>query len=59
MIASWQPIGPTLTEVAKLVDNGQIEPVVSLVLPLQDISRAHTLIEGRNARGKIALQVMP
>jgi len=59
MIASWPPIGPTLTEVARLVDNGQIKPVVSLVLPLEDIRRAHTLIEGRHARGKIALQVVP
>jgi NADPH:quinone reductase-like Zn-dependent oxidoreductase len=59
MIATWPPIGPTLTEVAKLVDNGQIKPVVSLILPLEDIRKAHTLIEGRHARGKIALQVVP
>jgi NADPH:quinone reductase-like Zn-dependent oxidoreductase len=58
MIASWPPIGPTLTQVARLVDEGQIKPVVSLVLPLEDIRRAHTLIEGRHARGKIALQVV-
>jgi NADPH:quinone reductase-like Zn-dependent oxidoreductase len=54
MIAMWPPIGPTLTEVAELVDHGDIRPVVSLVLPLEDIRKAHTLIEGRHTRGKIA-----
>jgi NADPH:quinone reductase-like Zn-dependent oxidoreductase len=47
-----------LTEVARLVDRGQIKPVVSLVLPLEDIRKAHTLIEGRHTRGKIVLQVV-
>lgn len=59
MVASSPPIGPTLTEVAKLVDGGQIKPVVSLVLPLEDIREAHTLVEGRHTRGKIALQIVP
>jgi len=59
MIATWPPIGPTLTELAKLVDHGEIRPVVSLVLPLEDIRKAHSLIEGRHTRGKIALQVVP
>jgi NADPH:quinone reductase-like Zn-dependent oxidoreductase len=59
MIATWPPIGPTLTEVAELVDHGEIRPVVSLVLPLEDIRKAHTQIEGRHTRGKIALRVVP
>ena len=59
MIATSPPIGQTLTEVARLVDAGEIKPVVSLVLPLEDIQKAHTLIEGRHTRGKIALQVEP
>ena len=59
LIATSPPIGPTLTEVARLVDGKEIEPVVSLVLPLQDIRKAHTLVEGRHTRGKISLHVMP
>jgi NADPH:quinone reductase-like Zn-dependent oxidoreductase len=59
MIATWPPIGPTLSEVARLVDSGEIKPVVSLVLPLEGILKAHTLIEGRHTRGKIVLQVVP
>lgn len=58
MIASAPPIGPTLTEAARLVDGGQLKPVVSHILPLADIRKAHTLIEGRHTRGKMALQVV-
>ena len=59
MIATSPPIGETLTEVARMVDSGEIRPVVSLVLPLEDIRKAHTQIEGRHTRGKIALRVVP
>lgn len=57
MVVSSPPIGPTLTEVAKMVDAGTIKPEVSQVIPLKDIRRAHELIEGRHTRGKIVLQV--
>jgi NADPH:quinone reductase-like Zn-dependent oxidoreductase len=46
-----------LTEFAALVEAGQIKPVVSTVLPLSEIRRAHELIEGRHTRGKIVLQI--
>jgi len=52
------PIGPTLTELARLVDAGQIQPHVSTVLPLDEIRQAHELIEARHTAGKIALQVV-
>ena len=52
------PMGPTLTELAKLIDAGQIKPVVSTVLPLEEIRQAHGLIETRHTRGKIGLQVV-
>jgi len=57
-ISSSPPIRETLTEVAGLVDSGQIKPVVSKVFPLQETRRAHELIAGGHARGKIVLQVM-
>jgi len=59
MVFSAPPIGETLAEVATLVDAGQIKPVVSKVLPLQEIRAAHEVIEGRHTRGKVALQVVP
>jgi NADPH:quinone reductase-like Zn-dependent oxidoreductase len=58
MVVSNPPIGPTLTEVARMVDAGTIKPEVSQVLPLKDIRRAHELIETRHTRGKIVLQVV-
>jgi NADPH:quinone reductase-like Zn-dependent oxidoreductase len=56
-IYSAPPIGPTLTEVAAMVDAGQIKPAVSKTLPLADIRTAHELIEGKHTRGKIVLRV--
>jgi len=58
MIYSAPPIGPTLTEVATMVDAGKITPEVSRVLPLADIRQGHELIETRHTRGKIAIQVL-
>lgn len=57
MVFSSPPIGKVLTEVAGLVDSGQIKPHVSSVLPLQEIRKAHEMIEGKHTRGKIILQV--
>ncbi|HEU0294048.1 MAG TPA: NADP-dependent oxidoreductase [Anaerolineales bacterium] len=51
------PIGKTLTEVATMVDNGQIKPVVSTILPLKEIQKAHQMVEGRHMKGKLVLQV--
>ena len=56
-VFSTPPIGETLTEVAALVDAGQIRPVVSTVLPLEEIRTAHEQIEGKHTRGKIVLTV--
>lgn len=52
------PMGPTLTEVAKMVDDGQLKLHVSTVLPLQEIRTAHEMIEARHTHGKIVLQVV-
>ena len=42
----------------KMVADGRLKPHVSAVLPLQDIQKAHAMIEGRHTRGKIVLQVV-
>jgi len=56
LIAPSQPIGSTLTEVARFADSGEIKPVVFLVLQFEDMQKAHTLIGGLHTRGKITLQ---
>lgn len=50
--------GGQLAELARLVDAGQLKPIVSTVLPLQEVQQAHRLSEGRHVRGKIVLQVV-
>lgn len=56
-VYSAPPIGKTLTEVATMVDAGQIKPDVSKVLPLEKIREAHELIQSKHTRGKIVLRV--
>lgn len=58
MVDTAPPIGPTLTEVAKMIDAGQLKPHVSTILPLQEIQSAHKLLEARHTHGKIVLQVV-
>ena len=57
-VATAPPIGPTLTEVARLVDSGQLMPYVSTLLPLREIRRAHEMMESMHTNGKIVLQVV-
>lgn len=57
-IATAPPIAQTLTEVSKMVAAGQIKPVVSTILPLQEIRKAHELIEAKHTHGKLVLQVV-
>ena len=57
-ISSAPPVSQTLTEVAALVDAGKLKPVVSTILPIQDIRKAHELIEAKHVHGKLVLQVV-
>jgi len=56
-VFSTPPIGEVLTEVATLADTGKIKPEVSAVLPLQEVRKAHQMVEAGHTRGKIVLQV--
>lgn len=58
MVFTSPPVGPTLTEVGQLVDSGKLRPIVSTVMPLSEIQRAHKMIEGKHTRGKIVLTVI-
>jgi len=57
MVFSAPPIGKVLTELAGLVDIGRIKPYISSVLSLEEVRKAHAMIEGRHTKGKIILQV--
>jgi NADPH:quinone reductase-like Zn-dependent oxidoreductase len=46
-----------LAEIAKLIDDGKVKPVVETILPLAEARRAHELSETRHVRGKIVLKV--
>jgi NADPH:quinone reductase-like Zn-dependent oxidoreductase len=52
-----QPNASELTEIAQLIDQGHVKPIVETVLPLADARTAHELNETGHTRGKIVLQV--
>lgn len=52
-----QPRADWLTEIAKLIDAGQVKPIVDAVLPLERAAEAHELSQSGHTRGKIVLQV--
>ena len=54
---SAQPSASQLAEIAKLVDSGQLKPIVETVLPLSEARHAHELSQRGHARGKIVLKV--
>jgi NADPH:quinone reductase-like Zn-dependent oxidoreductase len=47
-----------LTEIAALIDAGDLKPSVAAVLPLAEAGRAHGLSQTGHVRGKIVLQVV-
>lgn len=53
-----QPSAQQLTQLASLIDAGNIKPHVDNVMALSDAAKAHILIQGGHARGKIVLNVL-
>jgi NADPH:quinone reductase-like Zn-dependent oxidoreductase len=51
------PSGILLTEIARLIDSGQLKVRVSAVLPLIDAEKAQELARSDHHRGKVVLQV--
>lgn len=49
--------GRRLRELAALVDQGKLRPVVDAVLPLAQVGEAHRRLDSGHGRGKIVLQV--
>ena len=58
MVAANPPVGEALKEIASLAEAGQIKPVISSILPLQEIRKAHEMYEGKHTKGKIVLQIV-
>ncbi|MGF1863578.1 NADP-dependent oxidoreductase [Photobacterium profundum] len=54
---SIKPDGEHLKKIAKLVDNGQLRPIVGHEYAFQNIKQAYKLSENGLARGKIVLHV--
>ena len=56
-VSTAPPIKTVLTEVANLVDTGQLKPIVSAILPLSEIQKGHEMVEGKHVHGKVVLSI--
>ena len=54
---SAHPDAKILEDLAKLIDRKKIIPVVSAVIPLAEVAKAHEQIASQHTRGKIVLKV--
>src|SRR5689334_7992845 len=52
-----RPDGAKLAELAKIIDSGQLAPVINRILPLSEARRAHELSQSGHIHGKIVLRV--
>lgn len=52
-----QPDGKRLSLIASLLGKGSIKPVIGLVLPLEEVRKAHTISQSHHSKGKIVLKV--
>jgi NADPH:quinone reductase-like Zn-dependent oxidoreductase len=54
---SAHPDAKVLEELAKLIDAKKITPIVSAVMPLVDVAKAHQQIASHHTRGKVVLKI--
>jgi NADPH:quinone reductase-like Zn-dependent oxidoreductase len=52
-----RPDGDKLAEIAKIIDSGNLAPVINRILPLSEARRAHELSQSGHSRGKMVLRV--
>jgi NADPH:quinone reductase-like Zn-dependent oxidoreductase len=57
-VGAFPPASGPLNEIAALVNTGHIKPVVSSIFPIQEIQKAHELVDGAHNKGKLVLQVV-
>ncbi len=58
VMAETQPSSTQLAQIARLIDSGEVKPVIDRILPLSEARRAHQLSQTRHIRGKLVLRVM-
>jgi NADPH:quinone reductase len=46
-----------LEEIGRLIERGQVRPLVAEVLPLEEVGRAHERLDSGHGRGKVVLRV--
>ena len=51
------PSGAQLAEITKLIDSGELKPIIDRILPLSEARRAHELSQSGHIHGKIVLRV--
>src|ERR1700757_2728975 len=56
-IIGAQPNGAELAEIAKIIEAGELAPVIDRILPLSEARRAHELSQSGHTCGKITLRV--
>jgi len=49
--------GKELAQIAEVIDEMRVKPIVTTILPLSDAQKAHEMSESRHTRGKIVLLV--
>ncbi|WP_019995435.1 NADP-dependent oxidoreductase [Aureimonas ureilytica] len=52
------PSGAELSELARMIDGGRLEPVVDRVLPFDAIEDAFAHLEGGHAKGKVVVRMV-
>lgn len=53
-----QPSGDTLATVAKMVESGEIKPVLGAVYSMDEMVAAHQHVEGGHTRGKVVVSMI-
>jgi NADPH:quinone reductase len=46
-----------LDEMARLIEQGQMHPLVDEILPLDQVGKAHERLESGHGRGKVVLRM--
>ena len=52
-----KPDGNVLAQIAKLVDDGEVRPIIDKVLPMSEVREAHRISEEGRSRGKVVLEM--
>ena len=47
-----------LEEMSRLIERGQVGPLVAEVLPLEEVGKAHERLDSGHGRGKVVLRVV-